>query len=73
MVSEDKRRRVLEAAAELGYAVPATARSHAAAQPGTADVVRNDDHLGLRLVVDYLAASGHRAIAHLGGMGGGTG
>jgi DNA-binding LacI/PurR family transcriptional regulator len=37
-----------------------------------ADVVRNDDHLGMRLVVDYLVASGHRAIAHLGGLGGGT-
>jgi DNA-binding LacI/PurR family transcriptional regulator len=35
-----------------------------------ADVVRNDDHLGMRLVVDYLAAVGHSAIAHLGGMGG---
>jgi DNA-binding LacI/PurR family transcriptional regulator len=37
-----------------------------------ADVVRNDDHLGMRLVVDYLVACGHRAIAHLGGLGGGT-
>ena len=36
------------------------------------DVVRNDDHLGMRLVVDYLVACGHRAIAHLGGVGGGT-
>jgi DNA-binding LacI/PurR family transcriptional regulator len=36
------------------------------------DVVRNDDHLGMRLVVDYLVARGHRAIAHLGGLGGGT-
>jgi DNA-binding LacI/PurR family transcriptional regulator len=35
------------------------------------DVVRNDDHLGMRLVVDYLVARGHRAIAHLGGLGGG--
>jgi DNA-binding LacI/PurR family transcriptional regulator len=34
------------------------------------DVVRNDDHLGMRLVVDYLVACGHRAIAHLGGLGG---
>jgi len=33
------------------------------------DVVRNDDHLGMRLVVDYLIACGHRAIAHLGGLG----
>jgi DNA-binding LacI/PurR family transcriptional regulator len=37
-----------------------------------ADVVRNDDHLGMRLVVDHLVASGHRYIAHLGGMGGGV-
>jgi DNA-binding LacI/PurR family transcriptional regulator len=37
-----------------------------------ADVVRNDDQLGMRLVVDYLVACGHRAIAHLGGLGGGT-
>jgi DNA-binding LacI/PurR family transcriptional regulator len=37
-----------------------------------ADVVRNDDRLGMRLVIDYLVASGHRAIAHLGGLGGGT-
>lgn len=35
-----------------------------------ADVVRNDDHLGMRLVVDYLVAGGHTAIAHLGGVGG---
>jgi DNA-binding LacI/PurR family transcriptional regulator len=35
-----------------------------------ADVVRNDDHLGMRLVIDYLAAAGHTAIAHLGGIGG---
>ena len=35
-----------------------------------ADVVRNDDQLGMRLVVDYLVASGHTAIAHLGGLGG---
>jgi DNA-binding LacI/PurR family transcriptional regulator len=37
-----------------------------------ADVVRNDDHLGLRLVVDYLVACGHRSIAYLGGSRGGT-
>jgi DNA-binding LacI/PurR family transcriptional regulator len=37
-----------------------------------ADVVRNDDQLGMRLVVDYLVACGHHAIAHLGGRGGGT-
>jgi DNA-binding LacI/PurR family transcriptional regulator len=35
-----------------------------------ADVIRNDDHLGMRLVVDYLVAAGHSAIAHLGGLGG---
>src|SRR3954452_17199068 len=35
-----------------------------------ADVVRNDDHLGMRLVIDYLVAAGHTAIAHLGGIGG---
>ncbi len=34
------------------------------------DEVRNDDQLGMRLVVDYLAAHGHRAIAHVGGLGG---
>ncbi len=34
------------------------------------DEVRNDDQLGMRLVVDYLVANGHRAIAHLGGLGG---
>jgi DNA-binding LacI/PurR family transcriptional regulator len=37
-----------------------------------ADVVRNNDHLGMRLVVDYLVAGGHRHIAHLGGLGGGV-
>jgi DNA-binding LacI/PurR family transcriptional regulator len=37
-----------------------------------ADVVRNDDRLGMRLVVDYLVAGGHRYIAHLGGLGGGV-
>jgi DNA-binding LacI/PurR family transcriptional regulator len=35
-----------------------------------ADVVRNDDQLGMRLIIDYLVASGHTAIAHLGGLGG---
>ena len=35
-----------------------------------ADVVRNDDRLGMRLVVDYLVAAGHTAVAHLGGLGG---
>jgi DNA-binding LacI/PurR family transcriptional regulator len=34
------------------------------------DEVRNDDQLGMRLVVDYLVAHGHRSIAHLGGLGG---
>jgi DNA-binding LacI/PurR family transcriptional regulator len=37
-----------------------------------ADVVRNDDRLGMRLVIDYLVARGHRRIAHLGGRGGGV-
>jgi DNA-binding LacI/PurR family transcriptional regulator len=37
-----------------------------------ADVVRNNDHLGMRLIVDYLVARGHRFIAHLGGLGGGV-
>jgi DNA-binding LacI/PurR family transcriptional regulator len=38
-----------------------------------ADEVRNDDQLGMRLVIDYLVANGHRAIAHLGGLGGAVG
>src|SRR4051812_24495761 len=42
MVSEDKRRRVLQAAEELGYTVPATARSHAVAQAGTVAVLVSD-------------------------------
>ncbi|MFV0460976.1 MAG: LacI family DNA-binding transcriptional regulator [Actinomycetales bacterium] len=44
----------------------------AAAHAGelAADEVRSDDRLGLRLVVDFLVARGHRAIAHLGGRGG---
>ena len=33
-------------------------------------MVRNDDHLGMRLVVDYLVAGGHTTVAHLGGLGG---
>jgi DNA-binding LacI/PurR family transcriptional regulator len=37
-----------------------------------ADVVRNDDLLGMRLVVDHLVTGGHRSIAHLGGLGGGV-
>jgi DNA-binding LacI/PurR family transcriptional regulator len=37
-----------------------------------ADVVRNDDHLGMRLIVDHLVTVGHRHIAHLGGLGGGV-
>ena len=42
----------------------------AAAEGLHADVVRNDDRLGMRLIVDYLVTGGHRAIAHLGGLGG---
>jgi DNA-binding LacI/PurR family transcriptional regulator len=42
----------------------------AGARGPRADVVRNDDHLGMRLVVDYLVAAGHTAVAHLGGLGG---
>ena len=42
----------------------------AGAEDLRADVVRNDDHLGMRLVVDHLVASGHTALAHLGGLGG---
>jgi DNA-binding LacI/PurR family transcriptional regulator len=34
------------------------------------DEVRNDDQLGMRLVVDHLVTHGHRRIAHLGGLGG---
>lgn len=37
-----------------------------------ADVVRCDDRLGMRLVVDYLFTCGHRSIAHLGGTYGRT-
>jgi len=33
-------------------------------------VVRSDDYLGMRLVIDYLVARGHTAVAHLGGLGG---
>lgn len=42
----------------------------AAAEGLHADVVRNDDRLGMRLVVDYLLAAGHVAVAHVGGIGG---
>ena len=42
----------------------------ASAEGLRADVVRNNDHLGMRLVVDYLVAGGHTAVAHLGGLGG---
>jgi len=42
----------------------------AAAEGLHADVVRNDDRLGMRLVIDYLAAAGHAAITHIGGHGG---
>lgn len=34
------------------------------------DEVRNDDKLGMRLIVDFLVAHAHRSIAHLGGLGG---
>ena len=37
-----------------------------------ADIVRNDDELGMRLVIDYLVSHGHRSIAHVGGQGGGV-
>ncbi len=36
------------------------------------DEVRNDDQLGMRLLVDYLVAHGHHAVAHVGGLGGGV-
>jgi len=37
-----------------------------------ADNIRNDDELGMRLLIDYLVAHGHRSIAHVGGQGGGV-
>ncbi|MCD7101568.1 LacI family DNA-binding transcriptional regulator [Pseudoclavibacter sp. 13-3] len=45
---------------------------------GTADdldhvcVVRNDDVIGIDLIVDHLVERGHRRIAHVGGSGGGA-
>ncbi|KAB1644339.1 LacI family transcriptional regulator [Pseudoclavibacter sp. CFCC 14310] len=45
---------------------------------GTADdlehvyVVRNDDVIGIDLIVDHLVERGHRRIAHVGGAGGGA-
>jgi DNA-binding LacI/PurR family transcriptional regulator len=59
------------ALAETLGAIPIVVAA-AAGEGLRADVVRNDDYLGMRLVVDYLVARGHRAIAHLGGLGGGT-
>jgi DNA-binding LacI/PurR family transcriptional regulator len=58
-----------QALAELLGDMPVVVAA-AAAGGLRADVVRNDDRLGMRLVVDYLVASGHTAIAHLGGLGG---
>ena len=57
------------ALAEILSDVPVVVAA-AGAEGMRADVVRNDDHLGMRLVVDYLVADGHTAIAHLGGLGG---
>jgi DNA-binding LacI/PurR family transcriptional regulator len=54
----------------IGDIPTVVAAAHAEGLP--ADVVRNDDRLGMRLVVDYLVAGGHRYIAHLGGLGGGV-
>lgn len=45
---------------------------------GTADdlehvyVVRNDDVIGIDLIIDHLVERGHRRIAHVGGAGGGA-
>jgi DNA-binding LacI/PurR family transcriptional regulator len=58
-----------KALAEVLSDVPVVVAA-AGAEGMHADVVRNDDHLGMRLVVDYLVAVGHTAIAHLGGLGG---
>ena len=58
-----------EALADVLEGVPVVIAA-ACAEGLSADVVRNDDHLGMRLVVDYLVAAGHTAIAHIGGHGG---
>lgn len=60
------------ALADLTSGIPVVVTA-AHAEGLRADVVLNDDRLGMRLVIDYLVASGHRAIAHLGGLGGITG
>jgi DNA-binding LacI/PurR family transcriptional regulator len=57
------------ALADLSSGLPVVVTA-AHAEGLRADVVRNDDRLGVRLVVDYLVAYGHRAIAHLGGLDG---
>jgi DNA-binding LacI/PurR family transcriptional regulator len=54
--------------ATVGDLPMVVAAAQAEGQP--VDEVRNDDRLGMRLVVDYLVAHGHRLIAHLGGLGG---
>jgi DNA-binding LacI/PurR family transcriptional regulator len=58
-----------KALAEILSDVPVVVAA-AGAEGMRADVVRNDDRLGMRLVVDYLVAAGHTAVAHLGGLGG---
>ena len=58
-----------KALAEILSDVPVVVAA-AGAEDMRADVVRNDDRLGMRLVVDYLVAAGHTAVAHLGGLGG---
>jgi DNA-binding LacI/PurR family transcriptional regulator len=55
---------------ELLGDMPVVVAAAAGADGLRADVVRNDDDLGMRLVVDYLVAVGHTAVAHLAGLGG---
>jgi DNA-binding LacI/PurR family transcriptional regulator len=52
----------------LGDMPIVVASAQAEGLPG--DEVRNDDRLGMRLVIDFLVTHGHRSIAHLGGLGG---
>jgi DNA-binding LacI/PurR family transcriptional regulator len=61
----------LPALTEVMSGIPVVVAA-AHAEGARADVIRNDDHLGMRLVVDYLVTCGHRSIAHLGGSGGET-
>jgi DNA-binding LacI/PurR family transcriptional regulator len=58
-----------EALAQILHDLPVVAAS-AGAEALSCDVVRTDDTIGMKLLVDHLIDTGHTRITHLGGRGG---